>query len=386
MSFTNLTVLSHGRTIRDEYLFPDAEYETRLEKANDLIKSKGLDGLLLYSNSLTRGNVCYLSGFSNFIAWSVSILILPKGGYPTLVAAIAPRDVEFTSKLLPGFVKVISAGLSLVSNEHISASTIDYMRNNGLLAGKKWGSVNFGRLPYMAQTPWNEAYPDGLVDCTDDFAALRACKSEKEAYVISQASSMAKRAVYEYMREARPGVDEAVLASKIDREQRICGANSVSMLTSAGKLSEPSLHFPRERAFENGDTVCVFADIGLQSYHGSFGATKVIGAPTGDQEELFAVAQKLWDAKIAEMYADEKSQIGQQDTEHGNYQYYTMVNGIGCDLVEYPSQFGSEAKLSTGMTITLSMGIKRANVGSVFMSENYLVTANGLVSMSGPGK
>jgi len=386
MSFINMTVLSHGKTIRDEFLFPDAEYEVRLEKINGFIKKKGLDGILLYSDSLTRGNVSYLSGFSNFLAWSVSMVILPKDGKPTLLATIAPRDVEFTSKLLPGFVDVVSAGLSLVSNEHISVKAIEYMQEKGLISSGKWGCVNFGRLPHMAVTPWRDVFPDGLMDCTGEYTAIRAIKSEAEIYVISQASSMAKRSVYEYLRQARPGANEMLLSSKIDREQRISGANSVSILTDAGKLTDTALHVPRDRNFEIGDTVCVFADIGLQGYHGSFGATKVIGAIGTEQESLFTAASELMYEKMINMSNTKKSIIGQQDSEYRNYTYYTIVNGIGCDTVEYPDQYGCEVEFVPGMAISLSLRVKERSIGPVFMSENFLVTENNLIAMSGPGK
>ena len=386
MSFTNLTVLSHGRTIRDEFLFPESEFISRIDKVNDLIKQKDLDGLIIYSTSLTRGYVSYVSGFSNFLAWSVSMLVLLKDSKPALIACIAPRDVEFTSKLLPDFVEVKAAGLSLVSNEHVSDHTIKYLTEKGILKGKKFGSVNFGTLPNLAHAPWKDVYPDGLVDCTDDYNTLRAIKSPKEIYVISQASSMAKRAVYEYMRQARPGTIESELAAKIDREQRINGANSVSMLTCAGDLKDTALHFPISRIFENGDTVSVYADIGLQGYHGCFGATKVINAMTNDQEQLFASASEILDEKLKEILSTKKIVVGQKNFNYDNFECYAIVNGVGGDLVEYPDQYGSIVELVQGMTITLSISVKKDGVGSVFMCENYLFTDKGFVAMSGPGK
>ena len=386
MSFTNMTVLSHGRTICDEFLFPGNEYEARIGKVSEIIDKEGLDGLLIYTNSLSRGNVCYLTGFSNFLSWSVSMVILPKGGKPILVATIAPRDIAFTSKLLPEFVEIVAAGLSLVSNEHISVKTIEYMKENGLLSGKKWGSVNFDCLPYMADAPWKEVFPGGIPDCSKAYYALRSRKSDSEMYVISQASAMAKRAAYEYMRQAQPGVSETILASKIDRELRINGANTVSILTGADKSGGASLHVPRERCFEDGDTVCIFADIGLQGYHGSFGATKIIGSMSTQQESLFAKAHQLWDGKLADMLETKESIVGWHNAVCGEYEYYTIVNGIGCDLVEYPDQYGSEAKLESGMTITLSMNVQKEGAGAVFMSENFLVAENSFIPMSGPGK
>ncbi|MFP3156055.1 M24 family metallopeptidase [Lachnospiraceae bacterium ZAX-1] len=386
MSFTSLTVLCHGRTIGDDLLFPDSDFIARRAKVNDIMTEKGLDGIIAYTDTLTRGNVCYLTNFHNFLGWASSILVLAKGKEPIVLATIAPRDLEFTRAIVPKFVEIIPVGLSLKSNEHISVKTIEYLKEKGIL-DKKWGFINTAAMPSMVLEPWTTAFPNGLTDVTEEYGALRTFKSDSEIYAISQASSMAKKAVFEYLRQAKPGVNESVLAAKIDRQVRINGADAVSLLTYGGKGDETMLRVPWERNFEEGDTVSAFANVQLQRYNGAFGTTAVIGAKTADQEKLFEAANVLFNKKIEKMVATHKTVIGYQEDvcKEGNH-YNTVVNGVGIDLVEYPMAYGTEADLKPGMTITLSLNVYKKGVGSVFMSQNLLIGKEGIVLMSGLGK
>jgi Xaa-Pro aminopeptidase len=387
MSFTNMTVLCHGRTISDEYLFPYGEFEERTAKVSGILDGQGLDGLVIYTESLSRGNVSYLTNYHNFLAWSVSLVVLPKGGRPTVLATIAPRDLAFVRKILPSFVEIIPVGLSLVSNEHISLKAIEYLKECKIF-DKKWGSVNFDRMPHVAYSPWEEAYPGGLVDVTEAYEGFRAIKSPAEADVIAQASAMSKRAVCEYLRQAQAGVNESVLASKVDRQFRLEGADAVSLLTYSGRDGATMLRVPWERDFEEGDVVSAFANVQLLRYNGAYGASKVIGGGTSGQKALFSAADEIFNEKISEIETTARADIGYREFEgRPGVRCYTVINGVGIDLVEYPRQAGSTAELKGGNAVTVSLGAKKTGAGSVFKSRNYLFTDSGrLVSLSGPDK
>jgi Xaa-Pro aminopeptidase len=380
-----MTVLCHGRTISDEYLFPYDEFERRAAKAGDIIEKNGLDGLIIYTEALSRGNVSYLTNYHNFLAWSVSLIVLPKGGKPTVLATIAPRDLAFVRKILPDFVEIIPVGLSLVSNEHISVKAIEYLKEKGIF-DKKWGVVSFDRMPYMARAPWDEAYHGKLKDVTEAYQALRAIKSPAETDVISQASAMSKRAVCEYLRQAKVGVNESVLAAKVDRQFRLEGADAVSLLTYAGRDAAVMLRVPWERDFEEGDIVSAFANVQLLRYNGAYGASAVIGAKNSEHKALFAIAGDIFNKKISEIESTRKADIGYKEfSEKSGFEYYTVINGVGIDLVEYPKQPGTRAELAPGNTLTVSLGIKKSGVGSVFKSGNYFLADSGrLVPLSGP--
>ena len=389
MSFLNLSVLCHGRTISDDFVFPDSEWRARENRARELIDKNGLDGLLVFvEGAITRSNVCYLTNYHQFLSWGSALLIFQKNGESKLVSTVAPRDVTFMSKVLPDFVELIPVGLNLTSNEHVCVEAIKYMRENELIEGKKWGTVNLERMPQVAVDPWVEVYPEGMPDLTDDFGKIKAVKSENEIYALTAGSAIAKTCVMDYMRGAKAGENELTLAAWIDRDARMQGCESASLLTYAGKDGETMLRVPWDRNFEEGDTVSAFMNVSYLRYNGAYGATKVIGARTEEQDKLFAAAENLWEKKLSDMAADGKTVIGHVDG-HCNKcdaDYYTVVNGVGMDLVDYPCEVGEEAPLSDNMTLTVSLNVKKAGIGSVFKSANVVMKNGTLFSMSGFGK
>ena len=387
MSFQNLTVLCHGRTINDDFIFPEVEWNARLEKSRSLMEREGLDGLLLFvEGALTRANVCYLTNYHQFLTWGCAMLIFPKDSRPKLVMTIAPRDLTFIEKAMPPIADYIPVGLNLTSNEHVSTSGIEYMRENNLLEGKRWGTVNLVNMPKAAVDPWFEIYPEGLKDYTEEFGGIRSIKSNNEISCMTIGSSIARTSIYDYLRGALPGVNEQTLAADIDRKTRLKGCESVSLLTYAGSDGATMLRVPWDRKFEKGDTVSAFMNVSYLRYYGVFGATTVVGGKNVEQEALFEVAERLYTQKIEEMHKGSVvTGYEENRCEANGIYYYTVVNGVGMDLSDYPDTQGKRVDVIDNMTFTVSLSAQKNNVGSVFISKNMLVTGNGIIPLSGAG-
>jgi len=369
-------------------VFPESEWTSRKTKARELIEKNDLDGLLIFSDSAQCvGNVCYLTNYHQALSWASSMLIFPKEGDLKLVATIAPRDTTHKQKALPFFVEIIPAGLKLTSNEHISSSAIDYMRENGMLDGKRWGTVNMVRMPKAATEPWLEIYPGGLLDFTDEFGFIRAIKSESELYALSSGSSIARTAVLDYLRMAKPGENEMVIAADIDRLARLRGCEDVSLLTYSGKEDETMLRVPWDRSFEDGDTVSAFMSVSFLRYFGVYGATTVIGGRSEQQDALFAGAESIFEKKVVEMQAGSViTGYVQGQCDECGAKYSFVINGVGMNLSDYPDAQGVKSDVHENMTFTVSLFANKAGVGSVFMSRNVLVTSAGIFPLSGFGK
>ncbi|MDR0489693.1 MAG: M24 family metallopeptidase [Oscillospiraceae bacterium] len=387
MSFQNLTVLCHGRTICDDFVFPETEWRAREAKARRLMEEKQLDGLLLFAEgALTRSNVCYLTNYHQFLSWGCSALLLPRDGKSKLVATVPPRDLTFIQESLPKFVELIPVGLRLTSNEHVCAETIKIMQENGLLDGRRWGMVNLEKMPMTAVEPWREVFPGGMTNCTEEFGRIRSIKSKNEIYALSTGSSIARTAVYDYLRGAACGANELALAADIDRQARKKGCESVSLLTYAGKENETMLRVPWDRNFEEGDTVSAFMCVSYLRYYGAFGATSVVGGRTDAHEALFEAAETIFAEKIKNM-RDGSVTIGYEEgrCDRCGAGFYTVVNGVGMDLQDYPDIVGKKADVLENMTFTVSLSVKKKDVGSVFISKNMIVTDEGIFPMSGFG-
>jgi Xaa-Pro aminopeptidase len=258
-----LPVLCHGRTISDEFLFPVEEYKAREDQVKAILDAKNLDGLIIYSDGLSRGNVCYLTNYHVFLSWGSAVLVFPRNGKPVLLATLPPRDLVFTKKSIPDFVEIIPVGLSLIYNHHLTIGTIDYMKEKNLLGGK-WGGVNLDSLPTKALAPIIEKFPD-IPDCTRDYYALKEVKDDKEQYAMEQAATISARAANEFLRLAVEGVSEIELSAQIERMCKMNGVDNASFLVSSGSEGT-NLQQPCERIFQKGDTVSVFVNIQYQRH------------------------------------------------------------------------------------------------------------------------
>ena len=62
--------------------FPQAEYERRVARIQELMGRDGLDAMILYGGTTSESNVRYVSGFTSF--WGDSLVLVPARGAPVL--------------------------------------------------------------------------------------------------------------------------------------------------------------------------------------------------------------------------------------------------------------------------------------------------------------
>ena len=390
MSFTNITVTGHGRRVENEYLFPASEFIGRKQKILDLLDKRGLDGIAIYSGGLTRQYACYLTNTYNGVALACSILLVLKSGKVVKMGTTSNRNVPKTKKIAQGSISLLESietypvGLSLVSNEHISARTVEYMEKENLL-GLKWGSANFASLPFVALAPWEEAFPGGLADCTAEMEEMIGVKNKREIMAIAQASAMARRGVYEFLRCAEAGTNEMRLSADIDRLCRMDAADDVSVLAYSGKEGKLMLRIPHDRVLEEGDTVAVFINTTLQRYNGIFGASAVVGPESPEQKALSDEAEEIFEAQVREYALSRSAVTGQHRlVSLTGSEYDVILGGTGMELVEYPNRQGEAAGLLPGMVLSLSLCMNKPGIGCKLVSENILMTENSALRLGNP--
>lgn len=379
MSFLNIPVLVRGRTIWDKVQFPNKEFENRHDGVRKLIEQNNLDGLLIYSNSLRNGPICYLTNYHCFITFADALYVFPKEGTPVLLASQPTRDVQRIKSFIVDSIDFEAVGLSLVSNHHLAEKVAAYLTDKGL-AKKRWGGVNLGDLTYLAAGPLQKVVGE-IQDYTGVYDQLRVRKSKRELSVMNQAAQMAKRAALEIIRGAKPDVTEYAITAEVDRQLRYEGVEEVNILIAADDNPE-YLRFPSQRAFEEGDTIHVYVAIKYLRYWGAFGTTAVIGQPSNEQVKLYQDMQDLYEKVINDI-----NQAKEIDREWFNKQKlnkelispFSSIKFIGQDLDE--NMEGQ--KLIADMTLNLTLGLKQEEC-SVFMSESFVVQENGsLFPLSG---
>ena len=384
MGYVNMPVLCHGRTsVYDRYIFPEVEFESRANRVREVLDKYGLDGLLIYSDGLSRSHVCYLTNYYSTLSWGNSLLIFPKNGQAVNVTSLGARDYTHTKEMVPKSVELICSGLSMISNHHIVFDALKYIDEHNL--GAKWGGVNLDGLCAPGYDPLFEKYPD-IQDLTEEYNAIKSIKTDREMYAMSQAASISEKAVNEFMRLAEADVVEIKLAAEIERVCRKYGVDSVSILTSAGE-EDIRLRQPRPRKFKNGDILAVVVNAQFLHYNGVFASTKTIGGESACQAELFTTVKRMWDETIDTLKKTRRAIIGQRDTFCDRRQVgsYTLINGIGVDMVEAPDTPGAEIDLKPGMALNVNLSAEKKGTGGALIGHTFYVTENDLVKINGCG-
>lgn len=378
MDFSYLTVLPRGRQIYDYAVFPPEEYDSRKTKLNKILDKTGLDGLMVYSDALTRRYVNYMTNYTNSVAWSCCVMLVTRDKILRLVSSVAARDITYNLKSLAPNIELNGIGLSLLTNYKVADKTIEYLNKNGL-QNLKWGGVNIESLCLDGQRPIYEAYPE-LPDCTAIYDEILSEKSPAELSAIVQAASMAKKAVMDYLRMAVPGENEREIAARIDRHFRIYGAANIAVLVSAGKDKALCLRQPTDYVIQEGDTISAHVEVNYLNYHGMFGASMYRGKPDGARQAFYDSAEKEYKAVLKQLKSGktfaEVCAVGKDG--------YAFAQGIGGDTTEAP-YCGSEASLKDGTAFALTLSRECEVYGGIIISDTFAFAEDCVQSLGGPG-
>jgi Xaa-Pro aminopeptidase len=302
-----------------------------------------------------------------------------------LMACLPPRDVERVKTFIVDTFDLEAAGLSLVSNHHLTVKVVERMAKNEWL-GLKWGAVNLQNLSAIAAVALQKALGD-IPDYTAKFSQRTVLKSARELSVISQAAQMARRAALELIRACRPGQSEYQAVSSADRQLRLQGVEDTTILLAAGPEAQ-ALHLPTEREFQSGDTIKVYIAVQYLRYWGAFGTTASIGEPAKAQIELYRKLGELFDNFISNIRGAKEfdaSYFSQIKLPKGVViSPYSTLNGIGLDLLEEPCPKQQRWPLSQGMTLNVTLGLDQDGSAGVIASDTLLVEGDSVGLLSGP--
>ena len=374
MDFSYLTVIPRGRQIWDYAVFQAEEFEERHARLAGLLEKLGLDGFIVYSDALSRRYVSYLTNYCNSVSWSSSVCLITADKAPYVISSMAPRDITYNLKSLSPKVDLNAVGLDMISNHRVAVKAAEHLKEQDLL-GKKWGAVNLGSLNYIGAAALYSVLPD-MPDCTAAVDEVIAKKSENELFAIAQATSMAKKAVTDYLRLAVPGANEREIAAQIDRNFRVYGVDNIALIVSAGKDQKLELHQPWDYVIQEGDTVSAQVDILYLHYNGMYATSFYRGLPDEGRAAFYAKAVKRFeDAKKDVLAGKNIEEIS--SLVNG----YVMVNGIGADTSEPPYA----GPMPKNAAYNLVVSCEDEKYGGVILADTFASDEKNQASLGGPG-
>ncbi|MHA7772491.1 M24 family metallopeptidase [Roseibium sp. M-1] len=365
--------------------FPASEYEARTSRAQALMASAGLSGLLLMSEAEVR----YFSGFQTLF-WQSStrpwFLFVPASGKPVAVipeigAALMRRtwldDIRTWSAPAPDDdgISLLTDLLSPLAGERAHLGVLKGHETSLRMPLGDWERL-LGALPGLQ-----------IADATGMVKSLRMVKSgaelKKLKHICAIGSATFNR-VPEIVSEGQP-LEEVFRAFRL--EALSLGADDIPYLVGAADLGGYAdvISPPTRAPLKTGDILMLDTGAVWDGYFCDFDRNWVVGKAGEAARRAYNVLWRATEAGIEtarpgatcrELFLAMGRVIGELDTSGGDVG--RLGHGLGMQLTEWPSLAAfDETVITENMVLTLEPSLSYGNGLMMVHEENIVIRASG---------
>jgi Xaa-Pro aminopeptidase len=360
-----------------------SEYKSRCEKLRNLMKTHGLDAVVITSNP----NYYYYTGHSTW-AWAQKtrpfIVVIPIDTEPKLIIpemdimnakdqswiadCITWSELPFDPSIVVEALRIRKGskiGLECGSESRIGVTALDFERLQGRL--RRRGAT--------------------LVDASHLLWDVRCIKSEFETHLVEMSARCMSKAYETFFEKADRSLSERQMASLLAQEMLQAGADAVGFIIIGSHSG-----FLSDKRIPDGSLLRIDAGCIYRGYWSDFSRSAVIGHATGDQEAVFHAARGILHnclrrvrdgssiAELADYANSELSRLGLPGITTGR-----IGHGIGLDVTEPPSiARWEDSAFKRNMTCALEPVRFLRSDGVYHVEENFLVTGDGFRPISEP--
>jgi len=356
----------------------DAEFATRLQRAQQLMQAAGLDALYLNAGT----NLLYFTG----TRWSPSErmvgALIPAQGAPRYIAP------AFELGTLQGFMRV--PGDVHCWEEHESP----YRLCAQLLADLQVKTLGMDEsAPFFVVDGLRQASPACRIQsATPVTAGCRMHKSQTELALMQRAKNMTLEVHRAVARILRPGITTGEVTGFIHEAHKRVGApaGSYFCIVLFGADSAFPHGVAQPKPLEAGDMVLIDTGCQLHGYISDITRSYVFGEPSAQQRDIWNLE------KAAQQAAFEAARIGApcgsvDDAARAvlaagglspDYQLpglpHRTGHGIGLDIHEWPYLVrGNSTALAAGMCFSNEPMICVPGAFGVRLEDHFYMTENG---------
>ena len=335
------------------------------EKLPAWLKERNLEAVLICK----RENVRYFSGFSG----TAGVLAATAAERKIFVDF---RYIEQATQTAPAFQVVRSAGNPL-------DAALEWLKES--VRGKIGFEEDFltvAEFTRMSAKIERETWVPVQLD------GLRSVKTSDEVEKIIASAAIADESLQKILPLIRPGESEAAVAAALEYEMRIRGSERVAFATIVA--SGPRAALPHGLASEKkivaGDFVVIDFGAVLDGYHSDMTRTFCMGAATPRQREIYNTVLKAQLAGLAAVRAgalcrevDQAARSIIEAAGFGEYFGHGLGHCVGLVIHENPrlAPSAGEARLESGMVVTVEPGIYLPGWGGVRIEDLVVVTEDG---------
>ena len=360
--------------------FAKEEFEQRLIRAQKIMKSYKLDGLLLTSPQ----NIRYFTGYDSQFWESPPrpwFVVVPSSGKPI---GIVPEigESEFKKTWLDDIKSWPSPrpddeGISLVK------STLDDLQKIYGQIGAEFGKEMAIRMPVRDLLKLKEIIKTNIVDGSDAIWDMRMIKTNNEIERIKFICSIASDAYNSLPAKLAIGDTERAAVNKLKIDILNRGADNVPFMpgiSGPGGVSQ-IVCGPSDRILENGDILFIDTGSTFDGYFCDFDRNFAFGSVSSDVERVNEV---LWQATEAGIKAavpgattldvfNAMNKIIEDGGAIGN-NVGRLGHGLGLQLTEPPSHRPEEKTIiKENMVLTIEPGMEYEKDKMLVHEENIVI-------------
>jgi Xaa-Pro aminopeptidase len=350
--------LSNGK-----FSLPENEYQTRLARTRERLRSDEYSGLLAFSGYGERdGNICYLCGHKNSFPYSpkteyvsglgYSALLLPTEGVTTLISPLG-----FQANRVVGVERT-------KTSTNLLRDLVYAIHETGLQAARL-AVAGADIMPAAYMDELRRQLPEITLDYSEKILGdQRLVKSENEIRLMKHASKIADTAMRAAIEAIKPGVTESAVGSAARQAAMRAGADYVvrDRVQSGAEMGQLRWPFASPKKIRRGELV----SIDLVGWAGAYGFDILrigcAGRLNRQQRKLIEIAAQATDTmsdKLIEGGEIEASVSPLKGLERDGFEVSAFGHGIGLEIVENPYLFaGVAGRLSSGMVLCIEPEVR----------------------------
>lgn len=364
--------------------FPTDEYESRITRIRERMRSNELNAVIIHGDQNELGFIRYVSNFEPSLGRAA--IILPLEGEPVLVTDAIFHNEPLHSYVWMTWMKDVLA-CHPTTTDFIKV-TAEACRKNGLLH-KKIGVVDSYSFPLSNLQ--NELREAKFSSFEKELLEIKSVKSPREIALMKRAAQITSDGMAAAVSAIEPGKTESEIVAEADYAMAKAGAHHHAFYTIvvAGPRAGLKHYYPTHRKLAKGDMV--YLDMGT-SYHGyvsDMSRTVMIGAPNQRQRSALDTVLQIYTEMLpfgkSGVTAGELARFGIEKAQAAGWgeNYFGVGHGLGTTLRDLPFIVrDSTTTLKENMVFALEPMIVQVGLGTAVIEDVMHVAKGGLVSLT----
>ena len=323
-------------------IISDTELKNRVKRLRDLIKEKGLNGIIVYSDEYRSGYCTYFTGYKpiNVIEESPQTLILMENEEPILVIG---RLNYYSAKETVWIDKILQ--------HHKFQTEITDLLKKFNKKGNKIGIAGEHLMPFYLRDIFTSAMPDIEFPIeTKILDDMRKIKSDKEIELMEKAAEINDKVLTELKSIIKVGMTEQQVVAHADFLGRQLGADLGSAtVVMSGKNTKFPAWRATDKKIEKGELLMVDFNPAIGNYCNDGGLTFLMPGASKFKTEALVNSHKILKNTINSIRSQTKA-TSVHDSFYeslkplkldSNFSPYVTGtrgtgHGVGLDVVEKP--------------------------------------------------